>query len=125
MARITGLLAAITALLAYVTTSCTNDNEEELFAQATPCDTTTVTFSGTVRPILAAHCYSCHSTALATEGVILDTYAGVKEEADHGHLVGVITHAPGFPPMPQNGPKLASCDIEKIKKWVEAGAPDN
>jgi hypothetical protein len=57
--------------------------------------------------------------------MILDTYARVKTVADNGKLMGVITHANGFPQMPKGGNKLSDCNIAKIKKWVDAGAPNN
>ncbi|WP_276497077.1 hypothetical protein [Pontibacter litorisediminis] len=114
-------------LLLAVAVACTDDNAEDLMPQPDPqqCDTSAVTFSGAVAPILAANCYGCHAASIAEGGVVLDNYALVKEEAAHGHLLGVITHAPGFPPMPQGAPKLSDCDINKIRKWVEAGAPNN
>ncbi|OKL38623.1 hypothetical protein [Pontibacter flavimaris] len=126
MERITIIRLAL-GLLLPVTTACTNDNEEDLAPQPDhqDCDTTAITFSGSIVPILAANCYSCHAAGIAEGGVVLDNYNGVKEEAGHGHLVGAITHAPGFPPMPQGAAKLPDCDIEKIRKWVDAGAPNN
>lgn len=114
-------------LLISVAAACTDDNAEDLMPQPArqQCDTSAITFSGSVVPILATNCYGCHTASIAEGGVVLDEYEGVKEEADHGHLIGVITHTPGFPPMPQGAPKLTDCDIEKIRKWLEAGAPDN
>ncbi|WP_187262973.1 hypothetical protein [Pontibacter beigongshangensis] len=106
-------------------TACTNDNLDELSLDPGPCDTTAVTYSATVRPILAANCYSCHSSADPSGGVVLDTHAGVSQPAGSGKLLGVISHAPGFVPMPQSGGKLSDCNITKIRQWIEAGAPDN
>jgi cytochrome c5 len=107
--------------------ACSSDNEEDVAPQPQPqpCDTENVTFAETVTPILSANCYSCHSTSVATAGIVLDTHAGVKKQADNGSLIGTITHAAGFTPMPQGGAKLSDCNIEKIKKWVEDGAEDN
>jgi hypothetical protein len=45
--------------------------------------------------------------------------------ADNGKLVGAITHAAGFLPMPQSAPKLSDCNINKIKDWVNRGALNN
>jgi mono/diheme cytochrome c family protein len=126
--RRTNIICHLLGLLLPVAAACTYDNEEDLAPQPDhqfQCDTTAVTFSGTVVPILSTNCYSCHAAGIAEGGVVLDNYNGVKEEASHGHLVGVITHAPGFPPMPQGAAKLSDCDIEKIRNWVDAGAPNN
>ncbi|MBF9254498.1 hypothetical protein I2I11_14435 [Pontibacter sp. 172403-2] len=129
MARLTYTFLALLAFLGAAVTACTSDNSEDIDPQPKPqpeqCDTTNVTFAKTVSPILAANCYSCHSSSVATNGVVLDTYAGVQKQANNGNLVGVITHAPGYPPMPQGGAKLPACDINKIKSWVKAGAPNN
>ena len=89
------------------------------------CDTANMKFAANVQPILQANCYSCHGNGNVNGGVTLDTYAGVKAVADNGKLVGVITHAAGFPPMPQGGTKLSDCNINKIKAWIARGAPEN
>ncbi|GAB2541614.1 hypothetical protein [Rufibacter soli] len=111
--------------------ACSSDKEEDVTPTPTPnpqplqCDTNNITYSGTVAGIIATNCNSCHSTAIATNGVVLDTYARLKQYADNGKLLGVINHAPGFPQMPQGSAKLSDCTIAKIKKWVDAGAPNN
>jgi len=107
--------------------SCYYDNEEYLYGNA-PCDLSAVTYSVTVSNILAANCYSCHSTAAGNAsggGIILDSYAKLKPYATNGQLVGSINHAGGFSPMPKSATKLNSCDIKKIEAWVAAGAPQN
>lgn len=107
--------------------ACTSDSEDNVTPQPQPqqCDTENVTFASTVAPILSANCYRCHSTEIATNGVILDTHAGVKKQADNGTLVGAISHAAGFTPMPQGMGKLSDCNIAKIEKWVDDGAKNN
>ncbi len=102
--------------------SCTRDAEEEL---APACTTDNMRYSTDILPIIQANCYSCHAESIATAGVILEGYDHVKARADNGDLTGVITHAAGYTPMPNNSAKLSDCDINKIKSWVENGAPDN
>ena len=89
------------------------------------CDTTLVTFSGTVKPILSSNCIFCHNTGNAPLGVNLDNYSATKMQVNNGKLLGSITHSPGFIPMPKGGPKLRDCDISKIRKWITSGAPNN
>jgi hypothetical protein len=89
------------------------------------CVTTGMKFSTDITPILTANCYSCHSGATINGGVNLSTYAGVKAVADNGKLVGTISHAAGFKPMPDGGAKMNSCNIAKIQAWVTAGALNN
>ncbi|MGV3539819.1 MAG: c-type cytochrome [Rufibacter sp.] len=111
--------------------ACSDDKEEDVQPKVEPepqpqvCDTNNVTFSGTVAGILNSNCTSCHNASLANGGVTLDTYAGAKIPAQSGKLLGVINHASGYPAMPQGGAKLSDCNIAKIKKWVDAGAPNN
>jgi uncharacterized membrane protein len=89
------------------------------------CDTTLFKYSANIQPILAANCVGCHSGAGASGGVNLSTYANVKAIATAGQLIGAITHAQGFSPMPKNGAKLPECQITQLKKWVAAGALNN
>ena len=104
---------------------CANDNEEDLYPETITCDTAAVTYSGTVQPILQRSCTGCHRTASPAGGIILDNPAEIKKYAANGRLVGAITHAPGYVPMPLGGNKLADCDIAVIRKWVTEGAPNN
>ena len=103
---------------------CTYNNEEEEEPKTTECTITTVSYLTDVKPILQASCYSCHSTSFRSGNVYLDTYEGASEEAND-HLLPAITHEPGHTPMPLGGSKLPPCDIAKITKWINAGAPNN
>ncbi len=110
--------------------SCSKSNEAKLQGltqgmTAPGCDTVNMTFSADIVPIMQAHCNSCHNTTTANAGVNMENYNGVKLIADNGTLVGTITHASGFSPMPQGKPKLAACDIDKIKAWIEQGTKNN
>ena len=109
---------------------CVYQNEEDLFPEPEPqeqngCVTGEVSYALTVQPILQQKCYTCHAISFHEAGVIMEGYANVKSQATSGRLLGAISHAPGFHPMPKNGAKLPDCDIVKIKKWIEAGAKDN
>jgi hypothetical protein len=91
----------------------------------TACNTQNVTFSGTIKPIFTKYCTGCHSGAAPTGGINLTLYNDASGVAKSGRLVGAITHANGFVPMPQGGAKLPQCEIDKIKAWVNAGSPNN
>ena len=82
------------------------------------CDTSNLTFPGTVQPILQAKCFECHSGQNPEAGIDLSDYSQVATLAQNGALLGVIKHEPGYVPMPQNGSKLDSCSIAQIEKWV-------
>jgi len=89
------------------------------------CDTVNMKYSTDILPILTSNCYSCHGNGNITEGINLDGYTNVKSYVNNGYLIGAVTHAGGFTPMPYNAPKLSNCEINKIKAWVNSGAPDN
>ncbi len=61
----------------------------------------------------------------STGGVNLEGYFNVKARVIDNRLLGSITHAPGFSPMPLGRTKMEICDINKIKRWIDAGAPNN
>ena len=111
-------------LILVVVLSCSKKNEEEL-SGGTTCNSTNMTYDTNIKPILQSACFSCHGNGLSQDGINFDTYAGVKAVADNGKLVGAITHASGFSPMPQSAPKLSDCNINKIKDWVNHGALNN
>lgn len=89
------------------------------------CDTSNVTYAGTVKPLLDTYCNGCHGGSSPLGNVNYNTYAGVKATVTDGSLMGSIQHASGYSPMPQNGNKLSNCNISLIKTWVDAGAPNN
>jgi mono/diheme cytochrome c family protein len=76
-------------------------------------------------PLLQSNCNGCHSQAALSGGVNLEGHNRVKIFADNGRLLGAVSHAAGFSPMPKGGSKLPDCEINKIKSWINAGSPDN
>ncbi len=89
----------------------------------TPCDTTNITYSGTIAPIMQSNCTGCHFSSSSTGGSLAN-YASVQNAAVNGRLIGDISHLTGYNAMPLGG-KLQDCQIIQIKKWVAAGAPNN
>lgn len=121
----------IPVLLAFVV-ACSKSNEEEERDDPSNngggnnCNTANMRFVTDVVPILQTNCYACHSNAnQSVSGISLEGYSNVRVQVDNGHLLGAITHASGFTPMPQGGPKLSDCNISKIKSWIDNGAPNN
>jgi mono/diheme cytochrome c family protein len=108
---------------------CYYDNEEYLYPQInTVCDTTSVTYSISVKSVLEQNCLSCHgnNTAASFGGNIkLENYTDVKSSADDGSLLGTISHESGYPPMPKGAAKIDDCSILIIETWINSGSPDN
>jgi hypothetical protein len=92
-------------------------------------------FEKQVRPLLAAHCLECHSTAdgqAVKGGLALDSRAGWMAGGESGPVI-----APGDPDgsllieavryesleMPPKG-KLSAKDVAVLERWVKLGAPD-
>ena len=89
------------------------------------CDTTGITFTADILPILQTNCISCHSGAAPSGNIDYSTYNGVKTTVDDNTLPGSITHSYGYSPMPQGASKLSNCNIAYIQTWIHAGAPNN
>jgi mono/diheme cytochrome c family protein len=111
--------------LAFLFPECYYDNVTDLYPAFVKCDTTNVTYSQTIAPIMTANCNSCHNTATASAGIITDTWAGLSGPAADGTLWKGVDQQPGISPMPKGGSRLSSCDLSKIKTWIDAGAPNN
>ena len=115
--------------------SCSKDNEADLAAGTDTtgtggggvpaCDTVNMKYATNVVPIIQNNCYNCHGFGAAAGGVQLDSYTRLKAQADNGALIGTITHASGYPAMPQGGAQLSECNINIIKDWINRGALNN
>lgn len=89
------------------------------------CQTTDVSFSAVVKPIIETNCQGCHSGGSPSGGINLSAYAGIKAQADNGRLLGSIDWQEGFSRMPQGGPKLDQCTVDQIAAWISDGAQNN
>ena len=91
-----------------------------------PCPTNNVTYSATISGIINTNCLGCHGYGSPPSGGFsLNSYSGVKAKVDDGRLFGAVSHMQGYVPMPDGAAKLSQCDINKIKAWIDAGAPNN
>jgi len=117
----------LSALITFFFISCYYDNEENLYPEiSNACDTTNVTFSGTIATMLSNNCLSCHSNSTAANfgnNIRLEDYADVK--AQNQRVLGSIKQSSGFSPMPKGGAKLNDCLITQFGIWVKNGSPNN
>lgn len=114
-------LAVFSVFAVLLLNRCYYDSVEYLYS-GNVCDTTNVTYSGTIAPIMSANCNSCHSGGSPAAGVSTDSYAGVNIIASDGRLVNTTTGATIL--MPTMG-KMDNCTVAKIGAWVKAGAINN
>lgn len=118
------LSASIIAIFVFSFVSCYYDNEEALYPSLnSSCDTSNVTFSGTILTVLNNNCYSCHSNANAVfgGGIHLQSFADVA--ANSGKIIPAVNRTGSFP-MPPAG-KLDNCSINQLKIWVRNGTQNN
>jgi len=96
-------------------------------------------FEKKIRPVLAEHCYACHSaeaerTKKLKGGLRLDTRDGLLKGGDSGPaivpgkaadslLVKTLRYAAGEVQMPPKG-RLPDAVVADFEKWVDMGAPD-
>lgn len=88
------------------------------------CDTSSFNYADVIYPIILNQCQGCHSYGNASGGYILTNYEEVKAIALNGKFYGTVAHLPSYSPMPKGG-KLQDCQIVQIRKWIDAGAPNN
>ncbi len=124
------------AALLLIFAGCYNDKYEKLYpattTNTTTCDTTTITYSHDVQPIISSNCYSpgngCHDAAgSSSSGYDYTNFSVVQSNALSGWIVSDINFAPtrGHNNMPKNGTQLSACDINKVTRWVNQGALNN
>ena len=89
------------------------------------CDSLQFKYAANISPLMNTYCLGCHGGTAPSGGINLSTYNGVRNVAISGRLVGAVSHAPGYSPMPKNAGKLSTCQIAQIRKWVTSGAPND
>jgi len=89
------------------------------------CDTSDITFSQNIYPIIQTRCEGCHSGGDPRDDRKITNYSEIETIVLSGELLGVIQHDQNYTAMPYNLPKLPKCEIEQIILWIEDGWPDN
>ena len=91
-------------------------------------------FESAIRPLLAEHCYQCHSQKAnpVFAGLRLDSRSGLEKGSDSGPVVVPgkpeesrlveVVRGRGTLQMPPTG-KLSEDRVAALAKWVEMGAP--
>src|SRR5687768_9529754 len=94
-------------------------------------------FENKVRPVLANHCYKCHSQSAekVKGGLVLDTREGVLAGGNTGPaivpgspekslLIQAVRYGNPDLQMPPKGEKLTDAQVADLAAWVKMGAPD-
>jgi mono/diheme cytochrome c family protein len=123
------LLSSAMILIALSLFSCYNDNEEELYAGSSICDTINVSYTKSVEAVFAnenqGNCNFCHGGDNPTSGINIrtDTYDGVVK--DITRIRASINHESGIVAMPKEMPQLTTCQLAKIDAWIHKGMPND
>jgi hypothetical protein len=105
---------------------CYWENEEALYPEEKFCDTSFVSFSEDVLPILTNNCFTCHSNSNAPDFAVGIAFEDHKDVSASASLItGAINHREGFPQMPKNREKLDTCQIITFEAWENQGRLDN
>ena len=94
-------------------------------------------FEKNIRPLLAANCYGCHSSKLASpmSGLLLDSKAGmlrggktgvpavVPGRPEDSLVVAAVKHTANGLSMPP-GKSLEPAEVDALVTWIKMGAPD-
>ena len=94
-------------------------------------------FEAKIRPVLAEHCYQCHSvkSEKIKAGLLMDSRAGLLKGGESGPavvpgkpddslLIKAVRHDQALDlSMPPKKPKLPDATIADLTTWVKAGAP--
>lgn len=128
------LAFALFLSFAFVQSCAFNSFEEDVRPPAVdPCDTLQVSFADTIMPIITRSCSNssngaCHFSGSTGTGLDLTSYAGIKAKVDDGGFAArVFDRLPSaMPPGYSNGPRtLSICEDKLLRRWIEAGAPNN
>jgi hypothetical protein len=102
---------------------------------AGPSEPAWVGYTRDIKPILQKHCYSCHGPARSSGGLRLDTAASIKKGGASGSivvpgkstaspLIAAVTGAEGQRPrMPARGEPLSAAEVQRLRSWIDDGAP--
>lgn len=110
-------------LFVFCLSSCTYNNEEELYPEVPVIDS--LSYTEDVLPIIEVNCYACHQNGSTSGGVNLEGYENLTIHVESGSLLGTIRHDEGWSAMPKGASKLSDSQIEKVSKWIDEGYPNN
>ncbi|WP_164103855.1 DUF1549 domain-containing protein [Candidatus Laterigemmans baculatus] len=96
-----------------------------------------ISFVADVQPIFARHCVGCHQAAKPQGELVMTDFAALLSGGESGqaaivpgdpaasYLIEQITPIDGVAAMPVDKAPLAAAEIETIRQWILAGAPND
>lgn len=87
------------------------------------CDTSNVSFSVQIWPMMETYCTGCHKAGTALGGIVIAGYDDMVALANAGSLMGSVTYDPEFSAMPPSE-QLSECNINLLQKWIDDEFPE-
>lgn len=83
-----------------------------------PCDSNGITYTKDIKWLITTNCLGCHSGSAPNGGVSLedDETNGIIKD----RILCCVSHGAGCKAMPPNGINLSSCEVAKVRAWVNA-----
>ena len=91
-------------------------------------DTENPTFDSYAGPLFATKCAACHGSSAQQKGLDLSTYASAMKGSNDGPVIVAGDSAGSLLVKIQSSPHFANLsadELDVIKKWIDAGAPEN
>ncbi|MGZ3918937.1 MAG: hypothetical protein ACXVNM_02095 [Bacteroidia bacterium] len=111
--------------------SCYKDNfrkrHPSIASASNQCDTSgVISYSTQIVPIINNYCINCHNSPSTPPD--LSTYTGVQacSQGKQAKLYGSVSWDGTAQQMPQgSSTQISTCDIRKIKLWIDQGSQNN
>ncbi len=113
--------AQVDMIAQWITQGGLND---ECTEDSSSCNAQNMTYANDIAPIIANNCAGCHSGSSPSGGINLASYSGVAAVASTGKFYNAVAQNGMALLMPPTS-RLSTCDINKIKAWVDAGYQNN
>jgi hypothetical protein len=91
-----------------------------------------VSYAKDVQPILESRCSQCHMGEHVNKDLHMDTYEALLTGSQNGPVIipgnaagSLLVQKVASGKMPKRGPQLTPVQIQIIKDWIDAGAPNN
>ena len=87
------------------------------------CDTSSVSYTAHIWPMMETYCTGCHSANAPGGGIVIAGFEDMVALAENGSLMGSIRWESDYARMPTNQ-QLSDCQITQLQQWIDNGFPD-
>ena len=112
-------LACLFLLLTSLFLSCKKEENNNNQNQGVDCST--ITYSGTIAPLVTIKCNTAGCHASGSVNGDYTSYSGIKAKFDNGSLKQRVIVEKSMP----SGSSLTETQLKQFECWINAGAPNN